>query len=412
MRSKLFKTKFIFYIIIVSLLLLVGIVYIFNRNIFLADMVVPNKRCVRVKSTWLDKTGYESTTIKEMTNLLVTIDTPTETETFPVPITVPKVDMLWVVDNSRSMEDDQANMATNFDSFIQKFVTKNIDYRIGITTVETTHKPSYPSYIDQTLPTAQNGSFWRADSTSKYIINSTMGAAAVKTYFKRNILVGTTGKGREKMLEAAKYALDKTRLASSVNYGFIRNNSDPKLDAYLAIILICDENDQSLDSTQSYIRAIKAFKSDPRKVTIYVIGDTTKADQEADDPYSSTIDTPRYLEDYYKSGGSGFETLGVKRDRTAAVETGGFVRDITSRDYYQSLLDISDDILNQTTSFLLDGNPIVGTIQVFVKVGTVETEIPEDPATGWVYSQVKRAILFIGDYTPPPGAVIRVTYEQ
>ena len=43
-----------------------------------------------------------------------------------------QIDILWVVDNSDSMDDEQINLADNFDSFISIIEQSQVDYQIGV----------------------------------------------------------------------------------------------------------------------------------------------------------------------------------------------------------------------------------------------------------------------------------------
>src|SRR5690606_26393323 len=45
-----------------------------------------------------------------------------------------KIDILWVIDTSGSMQEEQDQLAANFGSFISGFVSKNYDFRIAVTT--------------------------------------------------------------------------------------------------------------------------------------------------------------------------------------------------------------------------------------------------------------------------------------
>src|SRR3954451_2663334 len=45
-----------------------------------------------------------------------------------------KVDLLWVIDNSASMETSQNNIANNFKSFISGFANNGYDFQIAVTT--------------------------------------------------------------------------------------------------------------------------------------------------------------------------------------------------------------------------------------------------------------------------------------
>ena len=48
----------------------------------------------------------------------------------------PTADILWVIDNSRSMEDEQALVAEGFVSFIQNVEESNADFHIGVVTTD------------------------------------------------------------------------------------------------------------------------------------------------------------------------------------------------------------------------------------------------------------------------------------
>lgn len=47
-----------------------------------------------------------------------------------------KIDILWVIDNSGSMETSQTSLAQNFQSFIQNFKNKNFDFQMAFTTTD------------------------------------------------------------------------------------------------------------------------------------------------------------------------------------------------------------------------------------------------------------------------------------
>src|SRR5580698_5135226 len=47
-----------------------------------------------------------------------------------------QLDILWVVDNSSSMSPLQANMTSNFNSFISTFQSKGYDFRMTVTTTD------------------------------------------------------------------------------------------------------------------------------------------------------------------------------------------------------------------------------------------------------------------------------------
>jgi len=46
------------------------------------------------------------------------------------------VDILWVVDNSGSMSNEQASLASNFNVFIDRFLDQDINFKMGIITTD------------------------------------------------------------------------------------------------------------------------------------------------------------------------------------------------------------------------------------------------------------------------------------
>jgi len=287
------------------------------------------------------------------------------------------VDIIWIVDNSGSMEDEQNDIADNFESFIDAFLENETDFKMGITSTDTDGPGSVYRH---------NGEFLGRVP----VLTSEMSTYDVKKNFMKNIRVGTSGSGRERGLEAATMALTKNLHAGSNNYDFIREN------AFLAIIVVSDENDSSLDSTFSYIEEIKNYKADnPERVAIYSIVDTVA--QSHEDPYYTPIDPEIYYHGWINPGG--------QRYMSASEETDGFYKDIHS-DFVGSLLDIGSGIVELINSFKLQNIPIISTI--VVKVNGIEIE--ESEIDGWVYDDSTGSIAFKGAAVPEPGASISIDY--
>lgn len=71
-----------------------------------------------------------------------------------IPVELPstnQLDLLWVVDNSGSMCQEQAQLRESFDRFIQEFADGDVDFHIGITT---THMPETDYPLE---PVAESG---------------------------------------------------------------------------------------------------------------------------------------------------------------------------------------------------------------------------------------------------------------
>jgi hypothetical protein len=153
------------------------------------------------------------------------------------------MDIVFVVDDSGSMAEEQSNLATNFPMFatlLQNYTNadgKKVDFRIGITTTGRTIDytislggTSLPYHED-----GDNGAFRNNCGGASRWLDSSDPSMASSLGCRAN--VGTTGPGIEMPLLMAKYALSER--AGDTNANFVRP------DALLAIVMITDENDSS-----------------------------------------------------------------------------------------------------------------------------------------------------------------------
>jgi len=160
-----------------------------------------------------------------------------------------KVDVLFVVDNSGSMASSQTNLANNFSSFIEKFISKGFDFRIAVTTSDTYYSAQAPSGssclksgIDLCAPSyarfrsGTNPQVYVIDSND-YDFNFPDEVNRLKDTFKANALVGTIGSGDERAFSSF-----QATLSSNLNSDFRRS------DAFLAVVILSDEDDFSQES--------------------------------------------------------------------------------------------------------------------------------------------------------------------
>jgi hypothetical protein len=170
-----------------------------------------------------------------------------------VPITVTrKADILFMIDNSLSMKEEQDNLARNFPAFIdelRKIKGGLPDVHIGVVTSDVGAGPLAQSGC---APGGRDGAFqgWDKacglDPNSRFIVASD--GEHTRNYqddlakvFACMADVGTKGCGFEHQLEATRRAL--TVHGGGEAGGFLRK------DAYLQIVLITDEDDCSAPST-------------------------------------------------------------------------------------------------------------------------------------------------------------------
>lgn len=162
-----------------------------------------------------------------------------------------KMDILFVVDNSGSMVEEQENLAANFPAFAsvldEYLVDGNLplDYRVAVTTtgrdvMYTQIIPAIPPlFPEQQIPMNEegdDGAFRQECGMTRKWIERSDGDVA--TTFACVADVGTNGPGLEMQLYASELALSE-RIADGTNAGFLRD------DALLAIVYLTDENDCS-----------------------------------------------------------------------------------------------------------------------------------------------------------------------
>ena len=158
-----------------------------------------------------------------------------------------KIDLLFVIDNSGSMAQEQANLAANFPGFIDVIEASGLDYRVAITTtgVDYTYNQStFPG--GPTLPISidggDNGAMLQPGGCNLPRRWIERGDPAPATMFACAANVGTSGPSDEMPLAAMRAAFDD-RVADGTNAGFRRP------DALLAVVMLTDENDCSYEQS-------------------------------------------------------------------------------------------------------------------------------------------------------------------
>lgn len=156
---------------------------------------------------------------------------------------VEEVDVLFVIDDSCSMADDQTALAMNFQTFIQSANVRQVDFQIGIT--RTTLFP---------MPGAFVGPILNRNTQS------------IEAAFAQQAAVGTGGSGFEQGLDAMKAALQAAEQGLGLNQGFLRPN------AVRSVIIVSDEDDQSLAAPSQYFTELRRLS--PSGYNAVVVGGT------------------------------------------------------------------------------------------------------------------------------------------
>jgi hypothetical protein len=179
---------------------------------------------------------------------------PVESDLFTLPPKTKKpIDVLFVIDDSASMKNDQEAVAANFKSFISSFVTNEVDFHLGTVTTDMVKAGKKGELV--VIP---------GTSSLRFLSKQTHATEAkLQEAFEAMVNVGVNGSPDEKGLPAAKAALSAPLTADGgTNAGFLRPEAD------LGIVFIADEDDHDSATVASYATFFKGLKSDIAAVSV------------------------------------------------------------------------------------------------------------------------------------------------
>lgn len=275
-----------------------------------------------------------------------------------VQVTEPEVDILWVIDNSCSMYEEQTGLATNFPVFMDYFLGSGLNYHIGVVSTDMTNG-------------AHTGRL-REVSGHRFIDEDTPSPSQV---FSSMAVMGTGGSADERGRDAAYMGLEI--LKDGYNSGFVRE------DATLHVVAISDENDHSYQiSLQEYINWMLTLKYGEDMVTFSSIVSPSPVCAGAAEP------------------GTDYTAI------TNAV--GGINWSICNDDWATVLEQLGLQAAGLKREYFLSQLPVPGTIDVAVSDGGTVYSFEEE--IDWVYNQVRNSIIF-NEYIPGALAEVHVTYD-
>jgi hypothetical protein len=279
---------------------------------------------------------------------------------------VPAVDVLWVVDNSRSMYEEQQSLANNFTSFMKSFEEDaELDYHIAVMST---------GYDDET----QRGKFRTAldsrDRTIKWIDSTTRDPEVV---FRKMALMGIDGpmeeKGRAQVFTALQLKGD------TENFGFLRD------DAFLSVIVLSDEDDRSGDvpiGFDGFLAWMRNLKPEASQVS-----------------FSSFVGP---------DGGCGNAVEGTQYlALTRAL--GGIEHSICNSSWANVLEDLGEQAAGLKDEFPLSKLPVPETLEARSRIGRGEW-IQYTYGYNLTYDRARNSAIFT-DEAPPPGSDIVFEYE-
>ncbi len=271
-------------------------------------------------------------------------------------------DILFVVDDSGSMSDNQNALSQAADDFIAEMTNSGLSYRSAIITT------GYGA-TDHT-----NGAAYHILRSVGIIENNT-------TLLKQSLVAGTNGSGTETGIWNAEQALQSVAHNDNVD-GAVTTAGMPKAGSTLSVIIISDERSQYRSRSNGVDFNVSNNLFIDRGIRVYSLVETQ----------SYIIDNSQY--DDLSAATGGIHSNIRNQDANGSLDFSGFMQQI------------AQDAGGAASSFILAHS---ATVINEVKVnGTV---IAEDAVNGYTYVQSSSAIVFHGTAVPPSGATIEVSYD-
>ena len=278
-------------------------------------------------------------------------------------LTGPKVDILWVIDNSCSMYDEQARLIDNLSEFISYADSQNADYQMGV--IVTDSRSSNAGKLEFCYPHPR---IIRHDYPQR--------EEAFRCLFE----VGVTGSYIEAGWGAAMRALQRALRIDddpvrNPNIGFLRD------DASLAIVAMSDEDDQSLESDNLLLRFFQTIKPNTRTSVHAIAG-----------PVSEPCITRRASPGY--------------RYNWLTDQFGGLFQNICQEDWQPVLRNLGLNVFVPLEEWELSQPADPGSINVTVN----GQPAIRDPQNGYTYDVSRNVLRFHGAAVPDPGQEITIEY--
>lgn len=346
-----------------------------------------------------------------------------------------KIDILWMIDTSGSMAPYQQNLADNFSTFINDFVTKGYDYNMAVAgtdawvrevnyqhnTCGSTNNSGNPNTMYGSsadcgatnatygqLTHFRDGDIYGPSNAStrsgNYLITSLMNPTAIINTFAINVKTGIRGDGSERGFQSLRSVLRRNGDGSAGYSGethtqlanFRRNS------AFLAVIIVADEEDvsQKPSGGGAYANTTEYRNS----FTSFMDGYTGSSAGNRKYNVSSIV-----VSDIGNCPGHHAGASQGNRYVSVSNATDGIVGSICDTNFSSNLADIAGRIVELSTRFKLSREPIPSSIVVTVNSVTV----PQDATNGWTYvaDSGSHYVEFHGSATPAQGAAIKVDFD-
>ena len=221
---------------------------------------------------------------------------------------IPVLDILWVIDNSGSMNSHQSNLATNISYFMNDFIQLGVDFNMAVITTD-------------------------RHEFSLIITDQDTNAVSL---LAQAVVTGTYGSGIERGIQMAYESLSDSNYAG-VGGNFLRQ------DAKLVVIFVSDEPDHSYSGWSSYTSFFDQIKPAGDFIPFGIIGDPPSG-------CGGTWNGAMYGQGYY-------ELINYY---------GGAWYSICETDWGAQMQSLGNQVIAQSRFSLSELDPVEDTIAVFV----------------------------------------------
>jgi hypothetical protein len=271
-----------------------------------------------------------------------------------------QVDILWVIDNSGSMDSYQKDLIKNADTFITDFVSKGgLEWKMGILSSSLREPP----YIGFTTSTPLQ---WNTPDNVNLFKN------AVKS-------LGTNGDVTERF-----FAPIMTHVPAHPT--FIRPA------ATLAIIFLTDAPEQSRIPAPTFLNFLKSTKVDLKRVVTYGV-------------FAANDFGCQFTDEYWKYVGSPYEEV-IKA-------TNGKVYKLCNTDFGKNLADLGKDLVQRIKRpfVQLRDRPLISSLRVSHKGKELQGG-PIESGGKWIYDfDLNRVVFHNLDFAPGDNEEVTIGYQ-
>lgn len=259
-----------------------------------------------------------------------------------------QADVVFVVDNSASMAEEQAQLQAAFAGFTDVLLDTHADFQLVVTTTDASSDEPFvgPPLTDDT-PNLEEA-------------------------LLAQLSVGTDGPRTEEGFTRALQAV-------SAGSGF-----SLRPEARLVVVVFSDEDDASPGAVEAWVTALERETGSGELYLHAIVGDLPAGCASGQ---SAASPAPRYLE--------------------ATARTEGLSASICASDYGPLLREVGFAVSGWNDTFPLSNLPEPDTLEVFVD----GVAMPERETDGWQYSLGDNAVVFEGWAIPRPGMQVEIDYE-